>query len=75
MAIQSDTGWQTVSQMRCYIRQTRVVVFDLFTPPEEIQEFVESYNRTADFGQQDSMWVVNDGIGLTVRGSRERDSG
>lgn len=76
--IQSDSGWSVVSSGRCYVRRERVVKFELLTPPEEIQEFISAYNDDEErhpFGQVDKLYLVQDGIGLTVKGVQECDSG
>lgn len=78
MTIQSDSGWQVVSSGRCYVRRERTVKFELLTPSEEIQGFIDSYNEQAalrPFGQRDYMDLVKDGVGLTVKGIQECDSG
>ena len=75
MGIAKDTGWVTTYKSNCYYAKSREVVFDLLTPPEEIQDFVNSYNKNAGIGQVDRMWIKDDGIGLTVIGRIEVDSG
>lgn len=75
MGIVKDTGWVTTRTGRCYYAQEREVVFDPSTPREEIEAFVNEHNSRPKRGQTDSMWVKDDGVGLTVIGRMECDSG
>jgi hypothetical protein len=78
MTIKFDSGWQVVGVGRCYVRRSRVVLFELLTPPEEIQAFIDAYNVEAakhPYGQVDKLYLLQDGTGLTVKGVQECDSG
>lgn len=78
MTIKFDSGWQVAATGRCYVRRDRVILFELLTPPEEIQAFIDAYNAEAaehPFGQVDKLYLLQDGTGLTVKGVQECDSG
>lgn len=73
--IAKDTGWVTTYKGNCYIAQSREVNFDPSTSKAEIEAFVNEHNSKPARGQVDRLWVKDDGIGLTVLGRFELDSG